>query len=302
MTFDPVLPPAVLVLLAAVVLALRVTALVWAARSGRAAVLRWAMMTAALVLVVVAAARPGTDAPAAQAARDADGAGENVFFLVDLSADSAIADVGGETRIAAIRDDIDTLLAAHPDARFGVITFTSRPSVAWPLSGDDWSLPPVIDALAPAVGPAAAATEANAAAAANVLRYQLIAARQRYPQADDLVYYFGSGAAGSTAPQSVFETDDVDGGAVFGYDAGAGQDTLRSIADQLGVPYIDRAAGEPIRAARAQSADTAERTGSAPRTEYYWLLTMLASGLLAAEIGLTVRDLRRTRLSQRGGR
>ncbi|BBX50192.1 VWA domain-containing protein [Mycolicibacterium poriferae] len=297
MTFDPVLPPVALAALAVVILALRAVVLRSATRSGRWGVLRWAATTGALMLVVLAAARPGVDAEPT-----ADDAGANVFFVVDLSADSAIADVGGSTRMSAIREDIDALMAAHEGARFGVITFTSRPAVAWPLSGDAWSLRPLVDTLSPAVGPNAAADQANAAAAANVLRYQLIAARQRYPQAEELVYYFGSGAAQSTSPQSEFAAEAVDGGAVFGYDAGDGAARLRAISDQLGVPYVNRAAGDPVRAAETGSADAATLTESPPRTEYYWVLTSLASALLLIEIGLTVRDLRRTRLSDRAGR
>jgi len=296
-TFDPVLPPVALAALAVVILALRAVVLRSATRSGRWGVLRWAATTGALMLVVLAAARPGVDAEPT-----ADDAGANVFFVVDLSADSAIADVGGSTRMSAIREDIDALMAAHEGARFGVITFTSRPAVAWPLSGDAWSLRPLVDTLSPAVGPNAAADQANAAAAANVLRYQLIAARQRYPQAEELVYYFGSGAAQSTSPQSEFAAEAVDGGAVFGYDAGDGAARLRAISDQLGVPYVNRAAGDPVRAAETGSADAATITESPPRTEYYWVLTSLASALLLIEIGLTVRDLRRTRLSDRAGR
>ena len=297
MTFDPVLPPVALAALAVVILALRAVVLRSATRSGRWGVLRWAATTGALMLVVLAAARPGVDAEPT-----ADDAGANVFFVVDLSADSAIADVGGSTRMSAIREDIDALMAAHEGARFGVITFTSRPAVAWPLSGDAWSLRPLVDTLSPAVGPNAAADQANAAAAANVLRYQLIAARQRYPQAEELVYYFGSGAAQSTSPQSVFAAEAVDGGAVFGYDAGDSAARLRAISDQLGVPYVNRAAGDPVRAAETGSADAATIAESPPRTEYYWVLTSLASALLLIEIGLTVRDLRRTRLSDRAGR
>ena len=70
MTFDPVLPPVALAALASVILALRAVALRSAARSGRWGVLRWAATTGALMLVVLAAARPGVDAE-----RTADDAG-----------------------------------------------------------------------------------------------------------------------------------------------------------------------------------------------------------------------------------
>lgn len=299
MTFDPVLPPVALAAVALAILALRAVALPSATKAGRGGVLRWAATTGALMLVVLAAARPGVDVATEHTAEDARA---NVFFVVDLSADSAIADIGGATRMSAIREDIDALMAAHEGARFGVITFTSRPTVTWPLSGDAWSLHPLVDSLSPAAGPNAAADQANAAAAANVLRYQLIAARQRYPQAEELVYYFGSGAAQSTVPQSVFADEAVDGGAVLGYDGGDGAARLRAIADQLGVPYLHRAAGDPVRAAQTGPTTAATVTESPPRTECYWALTLLASALLLVEIGLTVRDLRRTRLTDRTGR
>ena len=54
--------------------------------------------------------------------------------------------------------------------------------------------------------------------------------------------------------------------------------------------------------AAGSAKDAATITESPPRTEYYWVLTSLASALLLIEIGLTVRDLRRTRLSDRAGR
>lgn len=294
MTFDPVLPPVALAALAVAILALRLTALSRAARS-RWGVLRWLATTVALVSVLLAAARPGSEAAPAQTARDAGSAGQNVFFVVDLSEDSAIEDFDGADRLSAIRDDIDTLIAAHEGARFGVITFTSRPAVQWPLSGDAWSLQPLVDTLTPAAGPAASAAQANAAAAANVLRYQLIAARQHYPQADEVVYYFGSGAAESTAPQSTFDTDGVDGGTVFGYGGDTGAAALGAIAEQLGIPYVDRSAGQPVRAAEAGPGASRTPSASPPRTDYYWVLTMLACVLLLAEIALTARDLRRTR-------
>ena len=299
MTFDPALPPIALAVLFVAILALRAVTLRSATRAGRWGVLRWTATTGALLLVVLAAARPGVDAAAEGAEADAGAAAANVFFVVDVSADSAITDAGGSTRMSVIRKDIEDLIAAHEGARFGVITFTSRPAVRWPLSADAWSLRPFVDSLTPATGPGAAADQANAAAAANVLRYQLIAARQRYPQAQELVYYFGSGAAQSTVPQSEFSAETIDGGAVLGYAGGAGADRLRAIADQLGVPYLDRVAGDPVRAAQAGPPDAAAVTESPPRTEYYWLLTMLASVLLLVEIALTVRDLRRTRLTDR---
>ena len=302
MTFDPVVPVVFLAVIAAILLLLRAVALRRAAEGGRHGWLRWATTTAAMLLVLLAAARPvsGSAAVSEPAQRSQDGA--NVYFVVDRSADSAIPDFDGAPRMSAIRKDIQELIDTHPGARFAVIAFASRPAVDWPLSADAWSLQPVVDALNPYPGPAAAADLANAGAAANVLRYQLIAAGQQYPQAPNLVYYLGSGAGQTTVTQGVFDTGAVDGGAVLGY-AGdePGVNTLRGIADQLGVPFIQRNAGEslPQTDTEADSSAASDPTGVQQRVELYWVLTLLAAVLLLGEIFLTTRDLRRARATRK---
>jgi hypothetical protein len=259
-------------------------------------------MTLAMLLVLVAAARPGTGPTSEEVTPAAAQGGANVFLVVDRSADSAIDDFGGRTRMSGIRDDMQAVIEAHPGARFAVITFASRPSIDWPLSSDAWSLEPVVDALNPDADSAAGSDQVNAAAAANVLRYQLIAAGPQYPRAENLVYYFGSGAGQSSAPQGVFDTDAVDAGAVYGYGDGPGLDeaALRAIADQLGVPYVRRVAGRPLPQADTPTAQPTTAPQSTPeRVEFYWVFTVFASLLLLAEIYLSTRDLRRARSTYR---
>lgn len=296
MTFDPVLPALALGAIAATLIVLRALALRPATRSATSgrAVLRWCGMTLAMLLVLIAAGRPGIGTAVDDETPATAQGGENVYFVVDRSADSGIADYGGRTRMSGIRDDIRALIESHPGARFAVIAFASRPAIDWPLSADTWSLGPVVDALNPYRDAAAGSDLVNAGAAANVLRYQLIAAGQQYPRSQNLVYYFGSGAGQSSAPQGVFDTDAVDGGAVYGY--GPDDAALRGIAEQLGVPYLQRTAGEPLRQAQAPTGQaTAITQSTSERVEFYWVFTMLASMLLLVEIYLTARDLRRTR-------
>lgn len=303
MTFDPVLPLPALGAIALAVMALRLIALRLGRGSGmgKVGVLRWSGMTLAIALVLFAAARPGTgDTTEADEAPVTQGA--NVYFVVDRSADSAIEDFGGASRMAGIRDDIGALIESRPDARFAVITFDSRPAIDWPLSSDAWSLEPVVDALNPSVGTAAGSDQANAGAAANVLRYQLIAAGQQYPRSENLVYYFGSGAAQSSTPQGIFDVGAVDGGAVFGYGSGPtlNETVLRDVAGQLGVPYVQRTAAQPLPQADAPTGQPAVTAQSASaRVEFYWVFTMLASVLLLLEIYLSARDLRRSRSTYR---
>ncbi|MGP4055604.1 VWA domain-containing protein [Mycobacterium sp. 4D054] len=299
MTFDPVLPPLVLAAAAAALIVLRLLGVRAAAGAGGRAVLRWSTTTVAMLLLLLAAARPVSAATADTDTGHPRPGGANVFLVVDRSADSATV---GTPRMSAMRDDIERLVDAHPGARFALITFASRPAVEWPLSDDTWSLQPVVETLTPIPGPSAADTEVNAAAAANVLRYQLIAAGQQYPSAENLVYYLGSGAPESTAPQGTFDTPAVDGGAVLGYGTGRGEATLRDIAGRLGVSYVQRGGGDPLPAAVAptdSAAAPSEAADSPGRVEYYWVLTLLAGLLLLAEIFLTARDLLRARATRR---
>jgi hypothetical protein len=311
MTFAPVLPPVILLVIAVVVIALRMLTMrrLHATAGARwATVWRWAGLTLAVLLILIAAARPGIEhgeRGTAAAPRSADNT--NVFFLVDRSADSAIEDYGDrQSRMSGIRKDIEAIIDQYPHARFALIAFASRSSLDWPLSEDSWSLRPDVARLTPYA--ANDTTEdVNAAAAANVLRYQLIAAGQQYPDAKSLVFYFGSGAAGSRAPQGEFDPTSgaVDGGAVFGYGATRNEPGLRRIAEQLGVPYVDRNDGRPISesvpdsGAPQPAAGATSTSGVADRTELYWVFTLLAAVLILFELFAGIRDLRRTRSASR---
>ena len=138
----------------------------------------------------------------------------------------------------------------------------------------------------------------------NVLRYQLIAAGQQYPGSDSLVYYFGSGAGGSRAPQGEFDPvpGSVDGGAVFGYGSAVDEAGLQRIAQQLGLPYVHRLAGQPVAEAEPNSGASTDATptGVSPhRTELYWVFALLAAVLVLFELFATLREFRRTRMARR---
>ncbi|GFG52551.1 hypothetical protein CQY20_09305 [Mycolicibacterium agri] len=309
MTFQPVLPLPVLIAFGVVIVALRLLSmrrLHMTAGSQWATVWRWCGLTLAVLLVLIAAARPGIehgnrDVTQPQAA---SGVNTNVFFIVDRSPDTRVTDYGdGEARIAGIRADIDALIERHRQARFAVISFSSRSSLDWPLSDDAWSLEPTVDRLSAYDGSGTeTADRVNAAAAANVLRYQLIAAGQQYPGSDNLVYYFGSGASGSRAPQGEFDPipGSVDGGAVFGYGAARNEPGLQRIADQLDLPYVHRQAGEPVADFAQEVASAHDAKASVPqRTELYWFFALVAAVLLLFETFTTLREYRRTRMTRR---
>lgn len=299
MTFQPVLPWPILSVVAgalvlARVVALRQVQLSAGHRRGRA-VLRWSGVTLAVVLLIAATTRPALlDHGNGQGATAAAGANLNVFLVVDRSAG---ANGGDEPGIAGVRDDIAAVIKQYPAARYALIGFASKASLDWPLSADVWSLRPTVAAL----GSQNAASDANAGAADNVLRYQLIQATQQYPGSRNVVLYFGSGAPGSRAPQGDFNLmgGSVAGGAVLGYGSGDAIDEseLHRIAAQLGVPYVHRELGQHFQIELPNAPGTGG--DAADRTELYWLPALLAAALLLAEIYLSVREFRRGRVARR---
>ncbi|OBJ15576.1 vWA domain-containing protein [Mycobacterium colombiense] len=294
MTFQPVLPWPILAVVAGALLLARVVALrqvlVSAGQRRGRAVLRWSGVTLAVLLLIAATTRPAfLDHENGQGTTAAAGANLNVFLVVDRSAD--------EQQIAGMRDDIAALMKQYPAARYALIGFASKASLDWPLSEDVWSLRPTVAAL----GSQNAGSDANASAADNVLRYQLIQATQQYPGSRNVVLYFGSGAPGSRAPQGDFNLmgGSVAGGAVLGYGSGDAIDEaeLHRIAAQLGVPYIHRELGQPFQVGLPDTSGSG--ADAADRTELYWLPALLAAGLLLAEIYLSVREFRRGRIARR---
>jgi hypothetical protein len=306
MTFQPVLPWAILAVVAGALALARLVALrqvlVSAGRRCGLAVLRWSGVTLAVLLLIAATTRPGFhDGENRRSTIPTAGANLNVFVIVDQSADSDVQDYGtGESRIAGMRDDIAALINQYPAARYALVSFTTRAALVWPLSEDVWSLRPTIASLSSRPD---AGFDVDAAAAGNILRYQLIQAAQQYPGSRNVVLYFGSGAPGSRAPQGDFDLTrrSVDGGAVLGYGRTDAIDEaeLRQLAGQLDVPYVHREPGQPFHPDLPAAPDgTGIRAEAVERIELYWLPALLAAGLLLTEIYLSVREFRRGRIAR----
>ncbi len=319
MTWNPVLPPWLLFGIAALFIAVQVVTLRrWRlAQRDRTALWRWAGLTCAGLLLIVASLRVViTDADEA-VTRSAGDDQPNVFLLVDRSPDMAVRDLDGRTRMDVARDDLQTLIDRYPHGRFTVIGFSATPTLDWPLSADTWSLKPVLESVTPYAYSSDAVEQTNAGAASTVLRYQLISAVQQYPRAKTLVFYLGAGARESRLPARQFEPPEgsVDGGAVIGYGTRAGgpipgtdvgrspiDDTsLRAVADQLQVPYVDRSTDDAFAAALpeggAESGSEPVVTAARGQTETYWVPASIAAVLLLIELYFVLRDLRRSRLA-----
>ena len=165
--------------------------------------------------------------------------------------------------------------------RVAVISFATKPTLEWPLSADTWSLRPLASTVEPYTPAPDTATRNNAGAAENMFRYQLIGAVQQYPAARTLLCYLGAGAPESQLPPRGFDLPKgaVDGGAVLGYGTGdggpipgtdvarsaIGEQALRGIAGQIGVPYIARDVAEPLVSAVPGDTSYAAPEPDAPR-------------------------------------
>ncbi|MBW0014582.1 VWA domain-containing protein [Mycobacterium sp.] len=239
MTFDPIVPAGWLLAIATVLIVIRVAALtrvLAGAGSGRLlrVLLRWSALTAAGLLLVLAAARPGLLRDdlhgAAAAGGSARAAAANVFFVVDRSVDGRVTDYGSNagnsrSRMSGIRDDIAALVDQYPGARFAVISFAATASLDWPLSDDAWSLEPLVRGMSTYTEvPPDAMFQVNAEAANGLLRAKLAEASEAYPGSKNLVFYFGEGAGGSRAAQGGLDIphSSIAGGAVLGYGTPAG--------------------------------------------------------------------------------
>lgn len=308
MTLHPVLPPVLLAILVLTLVGVLLGA--WFRRTLPRR--RLGVLTIAAVLLVLAALRPeigdSTRTLAAGAADDEP----TVFLVVDRSPAMGVTDAGRRARMAAVRDDVAAVVDRYPRARFAVVTFAVAPTLEWPISQDNWTLRSMLAAMAPLRTTQVDLTQVNAAAAENLLRYQLISARQQFPRARNLVFYFGSGADQSRSPQRDFALADgsVDGGAVFGYGSAAGgpipatnrrsaiDEALRTVAEQIGVPYVPRPGGgdgSALDNASVPEASAPPPISTAQAVETYWLPALLAALLLATEGFFMLRALRRTR-------
>ena len=97
----------------------------------RRRLVRHALRLAALGALVLALARPQLGRRPALIAR----AGRDVLVLLDLSRSMNVADAGG-SRLAAAKRLADSLAAASPGDRFGLIVFGGSAFLQLPLTGD----------------------------------------------------------------------------------------------------------------------------------------------------------------------
>lgn len=312
MTWNPIWPPALIVLLTFVLIAACALAASRRRQPG------WWLRAATALLIGLALLRPGIGAQQVTAVQEE----VDVLFLVDTTASVNAEDWGEDApRLDGMKQDLAALAEAHPGARFGLISFDSRAVQRLPFTSDASALQSAVATLRPEITQYSRGSSVSTAA--GLLREVLDEAQQRSPERLRIVYYLGDGeqtASSEPAPFSV-PSGWIAGGAVLGYgtesggrmletlgnyDTGqpayiqdpAGGDAvsrideqhLLDIAEQLGVGYQHRQPGTAVVAATA-SAGAAVVTGEASverAFELYWILVIAAFGLLLRELRLLI--------------
>lgn len=292
-------------------------------------------LTAAVVLLAVAALRPGLPGDEV----DTTAANLNVYFVVDTTSSIIAEDWGDEQpRVTGVRSDIDAIAAALPGARYSVVTFDQSTRVRLPLTTDTTALASVTETLLPEpteYSRGSSVTEAN-----DRLRTLLEQAGQRTPERGRVVYYLGDGeqTAPGQPPPFTIPAGLVNGGAVLGYgtseggrmkatrawleasgdyihDPATGEDarsmisesTLRTMAGQLGVGYLHRESGadigpavDGIDLARYGSSAEFEARKVRARQELYWVFLLGLAALAVWEAGAGLAALAQTRRRKEG--
>lgn len=203
--------------------------------SGEAGFRGWLFRGGLVLLLLLAACRPGLPGGTVEAAAT----DLNVFFVVDTSSSIAAEDhtpaggqevkgqaAGGESaggqaagvpRLDGVREDIRAIAGELGGARYSLISFDSGAAVRMPLTTDTSALEAAVAVLGPEVTDYSQGSSVTAARA--VLAERLAIARASHPDRPRLVFYFGDGEQTSAAAPRALGIDGslVSGGAVLGY-------------------------------------------------------------------------------------
>ena len=284
MTLDPIAPPWLVAVLAALLGAFAV----WRIAASPTARLRvwWALRLVAVALLVVVALRPVI--PAEPAQRSTVSGGLEVYIAVDTTSSMAAEDwtpgTSGQqpaTRLDGVKADIAAIAEGLPGASFSLVTFDAEAVQRVPLTSDATALVSAGDVLTQEI--TAYSRGSSVDEPVGLLTDILGAAADANPRQQRVLFYLGDGEQTAAVEPGSFEAlaPLISGGAVLGYgtdeggrmrefngyadpdaqpryiadySTGVGGDAvsridetrLGTIASQLGVDYLHRDAGTGI--------------------------------------------------------
>lgn len=319
MTFNPLVPWPLVVLLALVLLGFAG----WRLVADRQRRVRWGVRAAAVLALTFGLLGPSVPGGSArQAATDV-----NVWFVVDTTTSANARDYRGDKpRLDGYREDVAKIVEEMPGARFSVITFDQTARTAMPLTNDTTALSTMMETITPEISIYSGGSSITVAE--DVVLQALERSKERFPNRARVVFYLGDGEQTASTDPAPFQVGDlVDGGAVLGYgtaeggpmastnaDGSQGDDVkdsqgnvgksvideqaLEEVAEQLGVPYTHRTGGDIGPAmADADPGEVIEEAGNEVQTytSVVWVPAVLTVLLLLLDVWLVNREAARLR-------
>jgi len=271
--------------------------------------LRGAMCVLAAVAAVLAIARP----TGGIAEEERSAGGMDVIVVLDLSLSMAAEDESGP-RLDSAKDALRELVAAAPNNRYGLVTFTGEAVVICPLTHDQGAFLTILDTetISP-VNPSGSAVGDGIAAALvrfkpekdipravllvsdgeNTSGIDPVAAASGAKEAGLKVYVLGVGSAkGAKVPYG----RDVFGNKTYKYDrrgrlviSRLDEKTLRGVAEAGGGKYFhasDRNVTEALRLNLSEKSSKPVKTGMKKRREFGPALSFVAACLLTLALAI----------------
>ncbi|WP_394938125.1 VWA domain-containing protein [Psychromicrobium sp. YIM B11713] len=292
----------------------------------------WLRRAGLALLLTVSLLRPGVgsaDLSAASAQLD-------VFFLADTTSSVMAEDYAqSKPRLEGMKADMLAIANKLPGAHLSLISFDQDAVVRLPVTSDQNAFENAVEILGPEI--TMYSRGSSVTVAAKTLLSRLQAAQKAHPERARVVFYLGDGEqTASTAPQP-FQISQglISGGGVLGYGTAAGgrmkqnsgfgadpgpgyiQDNssggdaiskidekmLNQIAQQLGVPYQHRFAGDGVDGLLSPAAGAASKlegtSSSRAQYELYWVFGLGALALAGWELFDTLRQWRQLRPSRK---
>lgn len=227
MIVNPLLPAWLLILIGVVLGGYCLAMLIRMRRNGA---LMWTLRLVIVLATIFTAFRPATGAYSTVTANsDVD-----VIFVVDTTASMAAEDGrDSEPRLQDAREDVTALAAAHPGARFALVTFDSTAIQRLPLTTDATALDLAMSVLR--TEDPRYSQGSSIGLAAPLLDRILTTAAEADPDRARIVYYLGDGEqTADTAPESFTEIGSlIQGGSVLGYGTASGARMREDGADPV---------------------------------------------------------------------
>lgn len=324
MTWNPIFPAWLLVIVTIALVALCVWGLV-RARS-RPKRIDWILRALVAVLIGIACLRPGIGSQSVQAQQNE----LDVLFVVDTTASMNAEDWNGGPRLDGVKQDVTDLAASHAGARFSLISFDSSAVQRLPFTTDATALQSIVDTLRPEVTMYSGGSSITVAD--GLVNQVLKDAQEQGPDRARVVYYLGDGEQTSSDPPEDFSSgaEETNGGAVFGYGTAEGgpmletlagfstqtpeyittttgetavskidEANLSAVADQLGVPYQLRSPDTPAEPADVEVSATSDADADAETSfDLYWIFAIAAFVLMLREVWINVRGIAELRTAR----